>query len=379
MKLKRSKLIVMLALAAVFAGAGFAVDRQIRGAELERFTQKFALLATLRKSALETYLTTVRGEITFWSVSETLRDVTGRLQEGWSELGEGGPAALQSLYLRSNPFPPGERAKLVDADDGSSYSFAHAAVHELAAEFVSNRGYYDFFLIDPQGNIIYSVEKEADYATNLRSGPYQETGLAEVFRRAMDDSEGNVHLSDFERYAPSDGAPAIFMARKMSNDAGEPLGVLAMQLPTAKIVDIMQFNEGMGVSGETYLVGEDLLMRSDSRFSDTSTILNTSVDTGTVQQALSGASGIEFTQDYRGIRVLSAYDSIDVDNFRWAVMAEIDEEEVRAGTSGLAPKIFGGVTALYGFALWTMAVFGRAAFPDQSGGGVLPDLDVGQG
>ena len=66
------------------------------------------------------------------------------------------------------------------------------------------------------------------------------------------------------------------------------LGVLALQLPSDTIAEIMHFTAGMGDSGETYLVGPDLLMRSDSRFTEDSTILETTVDTGTVKLALAG-------------------------------------------------------------------------------------------
>ena len=44
-------------------------------------------------------------------------------------------------------------------------------------------------------------------------------------------------------------------------------------------------------TGETYIVGSDGLMRSDSRFSETSTILSQKVDTATVTAALDGLIG----------------------------------------------------------------------------------------
>ena len=197
-------------------------------------------------------------------------------------------------------------------------------------EFVSGRGYYDFFLIDLDGNIIYSVEKEQDYATNLRKGAYRSSGLADVFKRVTANTrDPRVAFSDFSRYAPSNDDPAIFAAKLIVDEQDEPLGVLALQLPTDTIKDIMHFTAGMGESGETYLVGPDFLMRSDSRFSADSTILATTVDTATVRRALEGESGVAYTPDYRGIEVLSAYDYIDIDGIRWAVMAEIDATEAK--------------------------------------------------
>jgi hypothetical protein len=48
----------------------------------------------------------------------------------------------------------------------------------------------------------------------------------------------------------------------------------------------MQVTAGMGETGETYVVGEDLLMRSDSRSAEKSTVLETRVDTESVGLAL---------------------------------------------------------------------------------------------
>ncbi len=74
----------------------------------------------------------------------------------------------------------------------------------------------------------------------------------------------DVAVSDLVYYEPSDG-PAMFMAKAMYGSQGELVGVLALQIPTERIVEIMNFRGGMGATGETYLVGEDLLMRSNSR------------------------------------------------------------------------------------------------------------------
>ena len=357
----------------------FAVDSRMHDAEVERFAQKFALLGTLRKSALTAYLTTVRGEITFWSVSDSMRDVSLRLQEGWQALPGDKTRTLQELYVRNNPFPVGERAKLSDAGDGSSYTNAHLSLHDLAEEFVSGRGYYDFFVMDLSGNILYTVEKEADFATNLLGGPHPDTGLADVFRRAVADDNNGVQFSDLARYAPSNNEPAIFVARRMIDDASNPIGVMAMQLPTTRIINIMQFDEGMGESGETYLAGQDLVMRSDSRFSDESTILSQRVDTATVKLSLEGNRGISFTPDYRGVNVLSAYDWIDLDGFRWAVMAEIDEAEVRRSTAGLGSVLWAIGALFYGLALWTATMLGGFSWRgDAAAGAGVPDLDVGQ-
>ena len=104
---------------------------------------------------------------------------------------------------------------------------------------------------------------------------------------------------------------------------------MAFQVPISRINQIMQFTGGMGETGETYIVGQDLLMRSDSRFSDTTTILRTLVDTETARRALGGEKGVHMADDYRGIPSLSAFAPFEFEGLRWAVVAEIDEQELR--------------------------------------------------
>ncbi|MGF7186309.1 methyl-accepting chemotaxis protein [Desulfitispora alkaliphila] len=192
--------------------------------------------------------------------------------------------------------------------------------------YLSVYGYYDIFLIDTSGDIIYTVTQEEDLGTNLIDGPYSDTGLAQAFHEGI----RNVTLTDFVWYEPSQ-EPASFIAAPVVDDnTGELLGVLAMQMPMDQINAIMQESTGMGETGETYLVGSDYLMRSDSRFTSTSTILQQRVETESVIQALQGNSDVINTLDYRGEVVVSAYTPLSIGNLSWVMVADIDEAEVMA-------------------------------------------------
>lgn len=367
-------------LAVLFLGTWVALDRHETGARVDAFSERFALLAELRRDALEVYVDTVRTEMIFWSTNRDVLEWRRELSGAWHRMSDPS-ATLHRLYLVDNPHAAGERRHLCDAGDESTYSALHAAIHPMTRLFVEERGYYDLFLIDPAGNILYTVEKESDFATNLMDGPWRDTGLGWVFRQALEHAgEGRVTFSDFSRYPPSDDAPAMFASRALRDDADETVGVLVLQLPTDRLQSLMQFTAGMGESGETYLVGPDLLMRSDSRFSEKSTILRTEVDTDTVRSALDGVRGVRFTDDYRGVRVLSAFTQFDVDeDIRWAVMAEIDEAEVQASRGKRRPVLAGLFGLLYAAGLasiwfvatgaWASGALGSAPFePD------MPDL-----
>jgi len=240
----------------------------------------------------------------------------------------------QYLYIGGNPHPLGQKSELLGADDGSIYSSLHKKYHPMFKSFLEKYGYYDIFLVEPEnGYIVYSVFKELDFGTSLKTGPYRDTNFAEVFRRALtlNDPDG-VAITDFEEYLPSYNAGASFIASPIY-DRNELAGVLIFQMPVGRINEIMQINDGMGESGESFLVAKDYLMRSQSRFSDENTIIRQRVDSETAKLALSGKSGAKIVTDYRGASALSAFAPLDLDGLDWAILAEIEESEAFAAMS----------------------------------------------
>ncbi len=326
-----SRRLVVLALAAltlvIVMVASYA--RTVRS-EVDDASGYLLTLMELRRSALEDYLETIRSEVVLWSRRQALHGAIVELEQGWDQLPGDRTETLQRLYIDENPFPEGEKHRLQTAGDGSRYSAIHESVHPRALRFLENHGYYDVFLFDPEGDLIYTAYKERDFATNLDTGPWRDTCLGRAFRAARDaETEDFVVFTDFEPYEPSNGEPAGFAASPVHDEDGVLAGVLAFQVPMNRINEIMQFTGGMGETGETYIVGEDLLMRSDSRFADTTTILRTSVDTETARRALAAETGVDVSEDYRGVPSLSAFGGLEFEGLRWAVMAEIDEQEVR--------------------------------------------------
>ena len=105
--------------------------------------------------------------------------------------------------------------------------------------------------------------------------------------------------------------------------------LIGFEIKASAISDIMYENNpfnGMGKSGEAYLVGSDTLMRSQSRFVPNS-VLKLKAKTDAVINALGCNDNTGIINDYRGIKVLSSYGIISINNIRWAIMAEIDYKE----------------------------------------------------
>jgi methyl-accepting chemotaxis protein len=201
-------------------------------------------------------------------------------------------------------------------------------------------GYYDLFLITPEGQCFYSVCREADYGTNLITGKFKDSNLGKLVREVS--ASGKFGFADFEPYAPSDGAPAAFVAQPVVTN-GETQLIVALQLPLEHVNAIMGVRSGMGETGETYLVGPDHLMRSDSFLDPVNHSVSASfanpekgaVRTAAATAALDGDSGAELISDYNGNPVLSAYTPVNVFGTRWALLAEIDKAEALAAVGAM--------------------------------------------
>ena len=237
------------------------------------------------------------------------------------------------------------------------YSRIHAYYHPILRNFLQRFGYSDIFIADAStGDIIYSVMKKPDYATSLITGPYREMNIAGVFRDALG-SPRAVTIADFAPYPPSGNAPASFIASPIF-DGDKKTGVLIFQMSINLINQVMTSNnnwrdEGLGETGETYIVGADYRMRTDSRFfiqepeayfsrllrigtdtlivgrikSQATSILLQEVRTAGTVEALRGTTDTKIISDYRGIPVLSSYTPLKLPGVHWVILAEIDASE----------------------------------------------------
>ncbi len=298
---------------------------------------------------------------------------------------------MQNLYIAQNPNPVGSKHKLDYASDGSAYSKFHAKYHPIIRNYLEKFGYYDIFLIDIEtGEIVYTVFKEADFATSLKTGPYSNTNFADAFRQAAGASSADFTKTvDFKPYPASYMAPASFIASPIM-DNGKLIGVLAFQMPVDKINNVMTSNKkwkdiGLGDSGETYIVADDFTLRSQSRFliedkagyfklmndvgmdkdvisqmkaQDTAIGLQPVKTQGT-QAAMKGTTKTEIFNDYRDIPVLSAYRPLKIKDMKWVMMAEVDKAEAFASVYKMRNMVI--ITAMVILALVTLVaiVFAR--------------------
>ncbi|MFC5683770.1 sensor histidine kinase [Flavobacterium sp. MAHUQ-51] len=118
-------------------------------------------------------------------------------------------------------------------------------------------------------------------------------------------------------------------------------------LDYTKIKKILLERTGMGDSGESYLVGEDFRMRSQSRFFPTKIPYSIVVNTKGVQNALKGINSRGVFNDYRGVEVYSVYSLINVGQLKMVILSEIDVEEVTIPLKELKQRLIGLTLAIF--------------------------------
>ncbi len=193
---------------------------------------------------------------------------------------------------------------------------------ELDRYYVSKYGYfYDILFVDSDGYVFHSIKKESDYRTNLFDGSLAGTKLGRMIRQG--EKNGFV---PYEDYPPSD-EPAAFFVIPVGEELEEG-GWIILQCSLNSVNDILTDRKKMGRTGEVYLINQQKMMLTDSRFIEDSTMLRLMVDTQAARRALNESKGRGIIEDYRGIRVFSSFERFDVFGTSWIIIAEIDEDEV---------------------------------------------------
>ena len=231
-------------------------------------------------------------------------------------------------------------AILAEIDVAEAFSPVDQNGEEFYKKYTQQYGYYDLFLVNPDGYVFYTVAKESDYKTNLITGKYKDSNLGDLIRGVL--GAKNFGMADFAPYAPSKNEPCAFIAQPVLTGKNIDV-VVGLQLSLAAINKIMQQRVGMGKTGETYLVGPDKLMRSDSFLDPTNHSVKASfakpeigkVDTVASREALAGTTAQKIIMDYNGNPVLSAYAPIKMGQVTWALIAEIDESEALAAVKAM--------------------------------------------
>ena len=277
--------------------------------------------------------------------------------------------AAQVLFIAENPHGSGSRHLLEKPTrTGIAYGDLHARFHRYAAPVVREYGLGDLMLVDAKsGDVIYSYAKRSDFGSNVREGPLAGSVVSRAARRALTaDASTDVAAEDYQLYGPAAGEPYAAFANAVHVD-GTTIGAVVILLPAAPVVRALAREPGASPSTETYLVGADKLMRSDSPFETKSTFLRTTRDSEGVRAALAGGVGTIRAPDYRGVDAFTAYTGVEVLGLRYGLLRKVDAAEALAPATHLLHWLLGLTIGLVILAFIAAQILSRSlALPIQS-------------
>ncbi len=227
--------------------------------------------------------------------------------------------------------------------DSLEYANLDREIRVVLSQYQQHYEYYDTFFISTDGDVLFTLKKEDDFGTNLKTGPYRDTELASAFDRAKTLLHSDI--SDFKYYTPSKDL-AAFIAAPIYKD-GKIFGVLALQINTEEIFRLTKDYSGLGETGEVVLgskisdTNNEMVFINPLRF-DPEAAFKRKVVFGSymaqpIQEAVQGNRGSGITIDYRNEEVLAVWKYLP--SLRLGMVAKIDTSEIFAPADQLSVRL----------------------------------------
>ncbi len=272
----RARLLIAFVLIALLPATAISAGSLVLGYQggQRQVINQLESVATLKHSEIETWVSTLRS------------DLAAALS--------GEDAARRTIVLLQAPEP-------------SDYLLSW--VRNRLQQAVEQSGHFDeMFLMDLQGKVILStdVKQEGKIHSNQ---PYFQRGLQESYVQPP-------------FYSPSLGRWSVVAVRPVVDKPGQVWGILAGRASMAKLNEIMLERSGLGQTGETYLVGRNRALLTESRFGQKGIYVHTQGANAAIENQVNG-SGLY--DNYRGVPIVGVYHWVP--DLQVALLAEQNQSE----------------------------------------------------
>nr|WP_298138946.1 methyl-accepting chemotaxis protein [uncultured Pseudomonas sp.] len=206
--------------------------------------------------------------------------------------------------------------------------------------FIQTYGYRELKLIASDGQVIFSALRGEDYQQNLTQAAWRDQPMGRMAQAGL--NERVTLISDLA-INPQSGEPSQFLVSPVISD-GVLTAVLMLELPIASLNRVMQTRQGLGEAGETYLVGSDGRLRSDSVRFDAHQVQRSLASADAqmgeaVARALRGETGRLSEAGLDHQPALKAFVPLSFDGQQWALIAEMDQAQATAAVRALMWQI----------------------------------------
>ncbi len=365
-------IMALLALLNVAVNSGLSIFEA--ATELKAVTEsKLASNLEAQKEKLENYLATIEQDLDILHSTPQTVDMLTAVKAGYDTLGGDALKTLQDAYITNNENPAGQKHKLdvapdvtpvAGVSDINAYNAAHAKFHPSMRTFLESKGYYDVFLVDTKGDVVYTVFKELDFATNLNDGEWKDSDLGSLFREIHENGKAGkveeITFRDFRAYAPSNNVPASFIGKPIFDEGGKYVGALIFQMPVEKMNGLLLPSKELGESAEFHLLGTDKLLRNNPAGTDLGPILKDKIESEDIDLALKGETGVREITDEKGYQAFSAYTPVTFGGVTWALAMHYDIAKVHGPIVSIVKKIAMTSAIVLALVIFVSIVFANA-------------------
>jgi len=229
----------------------------------------------------------------------------------------------KEVFLAKSSMDVKQLTQWIDGNSGNAMlNSTRQDTQFIKSPFISelSKDYYSRIYIIGRNHKVFFIKP------NNKLKPVDSMAIAHLWQQIT--KTDSVFIQDYS--IDSHSNQNLNLSAFIRDELHKVIGIIVFDIKP-QAIDRIMLNEdqenGLGKSGETYLVGPDYLMRSSSRFQDSS-VLRTRVQTLAVDSAFANLSGTRVIKDYRGVDVLSSYARIHIPNLNWVLLSEIDYKEV---------------------------------------------------
>ncbi|MBN4072354.1 PAS domain S-box protein [bacterium AH-315-F03] len=205
---------------------------------------------------------------------------------------------------------------------------------------------HDLLLINNDGVVLYSVTRESDLGSNLLTGSLRNTRFANCVKKTL--ATGESRFSDLERYSPSGGIISGFMSAPMTDEFGNPVGILAVQINFRHMFEIISTGSSHSNTMKHYLVGEDGLARTPISGNHSEALMR-KVDTkqffawnseharddAVTEPAVHAEDTAIVYVGPSGQPVIGTHREVQLHGVSWGLISEVDEDEALVAADSL--------------------------------------------
>ena len=288
-----------------------------------------------------------------------VRDFFGRTHTfakllGNDRLTEGLFLSYESAYMAAG----NQSGKDVVIKEGT-YKKLNEIYQTKTSEILKSYNLANYLLVSIQGQIIYSaIDDSHGYfmGRSLTGGELKDSKLAECVSSAQKSKSTDIYYADYSFYPQFNKTMAFYCVNSYAEfphlsegiNKGDLMGTVVIEVDTAAVTQFLSAREGMGETGQAYLIGPDHLLRSDFYINKEKYNIVTSHKNKLQLKTIKEIDevfkdkkehSIE-TINELGFKVLSSIAPVEVEGKTWAVVVEKQSTEVYQPITDLLKKVF---------------------------------------